>query len=354
MGIYDSKLWMEDLKETVSAMPELSRLSGKSVMITGCTGLICSAVTDLLICWNITHADEDKIKIYAAGRSLERVKNRYLPFADEEWFEVVFYDASSTENVLPAGCDYIIHGASNASPSKIVKEPVETMLSNFLGMKYLLDYAKAVKSERVLFISSSEVYGKKEGNQPYKADEYGYIDLLNPRNSYSVGKRAAETLCASYSDEYGVGSVIIRPGHIYGPTAVESDNRVSSAWAYDVAKGKDIVMKSDGAQIRSYCYCLDCASAILKVLVDGENLHAYNISNPDSVINIRQMAEILARAAGVELRMELPTEAERKGFNPMSNSSLDASELLALGWKGLFDSERGFSHTIQIIKEMIK
>lgn len=350
MNIYDSKLWISDLDETIAALPELNDLAGKSVMVTGCTGLICSAVVDVLIRWNETH--NEKIKILAAGRNEKKVEARFSPYTDSDWFTFVPYDASSTENDLTLPCDYIIHGASNASPNKIVKEPVETMLSNVLGMKYLLDYAKGKGTKRVLYISTSEVYGRKEHNNPSKINEYGWIDLLNSRNSYSIGKCAAETMCASYADEYGVESVIIRPGHIYGPTAVESDNRVSSAWAYDVARGKDIVMKSDGSQIRSYCYCLDSASAILTVLLKGENVHAYNISNPDSIINIRGMAEILAKSAGVQLKMELPTEAEKKGFNPMSNSSLDSTELLALGWKGLFDAERGFSHTVEILKEL--
>lgn len=350
MNIYDSKLWVSDLDETIAALPELAQLANKSVMVTGCTGLICSAVVDALIRWNETH--NEKIKILAAGRSEKKIEARFSPYTDSDWFTFVPYDASSTENDLTLPCDYIIHGASNASPNKIVKEPVETMLSNVLGMKYLLDYAKRKGTKRVLYISTSEVYGRKEHNNPSKINEYGWIDLLNSRNSYSIGKCAAETMCASYADEYGVESVIIRPGHIYGPTAVESDNRVSSAWAYDVACGKDIVMKSDGSQIRSYCYCLDSASAILTVLLKGENVHAYNISNPDSIINIRGMAEILAKSAGVQLKMELPTEAEKKGFNPMSNSSLDSTELLALGWKGLFDAERGFSHTVEILKEL--
>ena len=146
-------------------------------------------------------------------------------------------------------------------------------------------------------------------------------------------------------------SVIVRPGHIYGPTASPHDNRVASAWAYSVARGEDIVMKSDGSQIRSYCYCLDCASAILKVLLSGENCHAYNISNPDSIISIKEMAEILAASAGVQLRMELPTEEERKGFNPMSNSSLESTSLLNLGWAGCFDATTGFDHTVRIIRE---
>lgn len=342
-----SDLWLSDIDEVTDILPELSELKNKRILITGCTGLICSAVVDVLIRWNETH--DHKIGIIAAARSEKKVAERFAPYDREEWFQYLSYDASA-ENELPTHCDYIIHGASNASPNNFIKEPVETMLSNFLGVKRLLDHAKDNQCKRVLFVSSSEVYGKKEHNNPSKTDEYGWIDILNPRSSYSIGKCAAETLCASYHEEYGVDSVIVRPGHIYGPTAQETDNRVSSAWAYTAAHGEDIVMKSDGAQIRSYCYCLDCASAILKVLNRGEAVHAYNISNPASVISIREMAEILAKTAGVELKMELPTDEEKKGFNPMSNSSLDSTELLELGWKGLFDAERGFAHTVAILK----
>ena len=347
--LYDNKNWIEDIDKVIKVVPELDELAGKSLMITGAAGLVCSAVVDIIFRYNDTH--DKKIQVLAAGRWPEEMSGRFGDLVNRDDFTFVVYDASKTDNVIDVHSDYIIHGASNASPNMIVKEPVETMMSNFLGMKYLLDYAKDQGTKRILYISSSEVYGEKEGTEPYKEGQYGYIDLLKARNSYSVGKRAAETLCASYSDEYGVESVIVRPGHIYGPTASPYDNRVASAWSYAVAKGEDIVMKSDGAQIRSYCYCLDCASAMLKVLLCGENCHAYNISNPDSIISIKQMAEILVKSAGVKLRMELPTDEERKGFNPMSNSSLESTSLTGLGWRGCFDAEAGFTHTVQILKE---
>ena len=347
--IYDNKNWIADIDKVIEVVPELDELAGKSLMITGAAGLVCSAVVDIIFRYNDTH--DKKIQVLAAGRWPEEMSGRFGDLVNRDDFTFVVYDASKTDNVIDVHSDYIIHGASNASPNMIVKEPVETMMSNFLGMKYLLDYAKDQGTKRILYISSSEVYGEKEGTEPYKEGQYGYIDLLKARNSYSVGKRAAETLCASYADEYGVESVIVRPGHIYGPTASPYDNRVASAWSYAVAKGEDIVMKSDGAQIRSYCYCLDCASAMLKVLLCGENCHAYNISNPDSIISIKQMAEILVKSAGVKLRMELPTDEERKGFNPMSNSSLESTSLTGLGWRGCFDAEAGFTHTVQILKE---
>ena len=349
--LYDQELWISDIDKVMEVLPELDQLAGKSVMITGAAGLICSAVVDILFRYNDTHAGE--IQILAAGRWLEEMKVRFGEQVKRQDFTFVVYDASKTDNQLDIHADYIIHGASNAFPGLIVKEPVETMLSNFLGIKHLLDYAKEQNTKRVLYISSSEVYGKKEGSEPYKEGQYGFIDQLNPRNSYSVGKRAAETLCVSYADEYGVESVIVRPGHIYGPTASPHDNRVSSAWAYQAARGEDLVMKSDGAQIRSYCYCLDCASAILKVLIRGENCKAYNISNPGSIISIRRMAEILADKGRVKLLNEAATQEEKAGFNPMSNSSLDSTGLLKIGWKGMFDAETGFSHTVTLLKNLI-
>lgn len=349
--LFDQKQWITDIDQVLEIIPEIDSMAGQSVMITGAAGLICSAIVDIFFRYNDLH--EKKIRILAAGRWIEEMETR---FGNQVWrddFVFVPYDASRTDNQLNIHADYIIHGASNAFPGMIIKEPVETMLSNFLGMKHLLDYAKEQGTKRILYISSSEIYGEKKGDEPYKEGQYGYIDLLNPRNSYSVGKRAAETLCASYFAEYGIGSVIVRPGHIYGPTASPHDNRVSSAWAYAAARGEDIVMKSDGSQIRSYCYCLDCASAILKVLLCGENCHAYNISNPDSVITIRQMAKLLSDSAGVQFRIEESSEEERKSFNPMSNSSLESTGLLNLGWRGCFDAETGFAHTVNILKEML-
>lgn len=351
MGIYESAQWITDLDDTIYNITNLDSLAGEHILITGASGLICSAVADVLLRYNETH--DIPIYVTVAGRNPEKLNERFARFTKREYFSVVKYDGTERNNQFPTTVTYILHGASNAYPSAIVKEPVESMLVNFNGLYDLLSFAKNHKVKKVVYISSSEVYGKKESSLPSKEDEYGFIDLLNARNSYSVAKRAAETLCASFYDEYGVESSIVRPGHIYGPTASEKDNRVSSAFAYAAVRGADLILKSDGSQIRSYCYCLDCASAILTVMIKGESVKAYNISNPDSVISIRHMAQLLADSAGVAMKFEEPDESEKKGFNPMQNSSLDSTVLQKLGWKGLYDAETGFSHTIDIIRNMM-
>ena len=351
MTLYNSKIWISDIDRMMKELPELDRLAGKRILITGASGLICSAAVDILLRYNDIH--DDKINIIVAGRSKKRMQERF-PFLEERPdLQFLQYDAEKQGNDLKLKVDHIIHGASNATPERIIKEPVETMLSNILGIKELLDLAKASGTQRVLYISSSEVYGKKNTDKPFKEDEYGSVDLLNPRSSYPIGKSAAETLCISYGEEYGVDSVIVRPGHIYGPTASPQDNRVGSAWLYAAAKGEDIVMKSDGSQLRSYVYCLDNASAMIKVLLCGKEMHAYNISNPDSIINIRKFGELAAKAGNVELKMDVPDNEEKRSFNPMQNSSLESAGLMSLGWKGSFNAEEGIDHTVKILKEIL-
>ena len=338
MSILESKIYQEDLKRSIYSINGIEKLKGSKILITGASGLVCSAIIDLLFTSNLD------IKIYAAGRNKSKMMKRF-----GECINFVLYDATKEIN-FNMDVDYIIHGASNASPNLYVNEPVETMQANICGMKNLLDYARNKNTKKILYISSSEVYGKKQSMEPFKEEQYGFIDLLDPRSSYSIGKRAAETMCSSYYSEYGVDFNVVRLGHIYGPSATNVDKRVSSDLAFKAAKGENLVLKSEGKQKRSYCYSLDCASAILTVLINGNSGEAYNISNSESVISIREMAEYLARAGEVKLLFDIPTQAEAAAFNPMDNSSLNSTKLEGLGWKGNFKAEEGLSHTVRILR----
>lgn len=347
--IYNNPLWIADIDVVSENIRfELDQLAEKKILITGAAGLICSALIDVLFRYNDTHSS--KINILAAGRSYNKIQKRFGKMTTRSDFVYIPYDSTRSLFCIDEHADYIIHGGTNAYPEIITKEPVETMFGNFFGLKVLLDYAKDQKTKRLLYISSSEVYGRKQDEDPYREDDYGYVDLLNVRSSYAVGKRAAETLCVSYIAEYGLNCVIVRPGHIYGPTASDRDNRVSSLWAYAASKGENIVMKSDGSQLRSYVYCLDCAAAILTALIRGDNGKAYNVSNISSVINVRQLAETLAKNGNIMVLHDVPTEAEKNAYNPMTNSSLEGSSLVSLGMKYCFNAETGLNHTVQILR----
>ena len=321
-------------------------IKDSSVLITGATGLVCSAITDFLL--NLNDTIDAGVTVYVAARSKDKAEHRFGTQMMRPDVVFVEYDALR-ETEWDFTVDYIIHGASPANPVLYAKQPVETMLANLLGMNNILNYTQSHNTKRVLFISSSEVYGIKDNSEPYGDAEYGYVDILNPRACYPSAKRACETLCAAYGSEYGVESVIVRPGHIYGPTATRTDTRASSQFFYDVLDGHDIVMKSAGTQIRSYCYVVDCVSAILAVLLNGEFGKAYNISNSASVVTIRDLAEQIAKSSGKKVVFENPSDEETKGYNLMDNSSLDSRLLESLGWRGLFDLNTGVEHTIKIL-----
>lgn len=342
-----NKAYWQDIKNVVNVFRCFEELRGQSILITGATGMICSVVAEILLYMNNR---QPEIKIFLAGRNKDKIISRFSPFIEGVHYSFVYFDALESLS-FDDTFDYVIYGAGNCNPSYYVNEPVETMLSNFIGLNSILKYVSKRKCKRVLYISSSEVYGAKEKeNLPYSENEYGISDILNVRNCYPSTKRACETLCVSYYHEYNINTVIVRPGHIYGPTISKSDGRVSAEFTRNVVEKKQIELKSDGLQLRSYCYSLDCASAILFVLLNGKTAEAYNISNKNSIITIRQLAEEFAKYANSEVIYANPSCSEKKAFNLMQNSSLVSEKIEKLGWKALFNIKLGVEKTIEYYK----
>ena len=352
--MYYSKEYIEDLDAVIKNIPSADMLKGKSIIVTGATGLIGSAAADIL--FRLNEKASYGMTIYLAGRDENRMKERFsegFENGEAPSYQFLQYDAATGVIDGVDAVDYIIHGASNADPKRIMGEPVETMMSNLLGLQGLISSVDMEKLQRVLYISSSEVYGINETFEPYTENQLGYIDILNPRSCYPSSKRAAETLLAAYAEEYNLDFTIVRPGHIYGPTIKFSDSRVSADFSLKAAKGEAIVMKSKGEQLRSYCHVLDCASAIIAVLINGENGNAYNISAPQAIVTIREMAEAFAEAGGVEISFDVPTEQETKSFNKMPCSALNSDKLEALGWKAAFDMKLGAERTVTELKQRL-
>ena len=109
-------------------------------------------------------------------------------------------------------------------------------------------------------------------------------------------------------------------------------------------------MKSKGEQLRSYCYAIDCATALLTIMLRGKTAEAYNVSNERSNVTIHEMAEAFAKAGNAELVMEGATEKEKAGYNLMNMSALDNTKLKDLGWNGAFDMKTGAIRTIECLR----
>ena len=317
--------YFDDIKRVAGIAFPWSHLEGCNVLITGATGLIGTCLLEVFM-----SRPDINFDIYAAGRNENRARERFSRFWLNPHFHFIHYDV-----MLPLNSDqefhYIIHAASNASPASFVSTPVETMKSNLLGVMNLLDYGKEHSLRRLLYVSSGEVYGEGDG-RVFSEDYSGYVDCTSPRSCYPSSKRASETLCVSYGSEYGVDTVIARPCHTYGPWFTESDNRVYAQFIRNVISGEDIVMKSDGSQFRSWCYVVDCVSALLYILFYGQRGNAYNIADKSSTISIRELALMIAEITNKRVIIESPNLVESSGFNVVKQSVFSTKKIEGLGW----------------------
>ncbi len=320
------------------------KLRNKTLLITGATGFIGSYIIRALLEKN--EKDGLGVKLLALVRNRERAEAMY---GENESLDYIVQDVCQP---LPTEkkADFIIHCASNAAPKEYSMYPVETMKTNFFGTINLLDYAKAVNASSFLYVSTIEIYGTTRGIDTIPEDTYGTIDAMKVRSCYPLSKKSCETLCVSYSDEYGIPVKIGRLSYIFGPGMREGDSKIVAVFPKCIANGENIVMKSKGEQLRSYTYVTDAITALFTILLDGENGEAYNIASTKCITTIAGIAHTLVDSypeKGLKVIFDLPTEAEAKGFSLIENAVLDSSKLEALGWESQTDLKTGLMRVVE-------
>lgn len=336
----------EDIESVYSESIPWEKLSGANVLVVGATGLIGSCLVEILM--RNPHKD---YKVFAGGRNEDRAKNIFQDFWNTDSFAFVKIDVSSALS-LDTNFDYIIDAASNASPNFFANHPVEVILSNVLGVSNLIRYGLSHGMKRFLYISSGEVYGQSDGRS-FTENYSGYVNCLSPRSCYPSSKRTAETLCVSYASEYGAEVVIARPCHIYGPNFTEIDNRVYAQFLRNAIQGEDIILKSDGSQYRSWCYVVDCARALLYILLKGKSCEAYNIADPNSNISIKDLAYLVAGASGCRVIFNTPEDDEKASFNPVTKSIYEIDKIKELGWSPNAEIKRKIKEIVAYRKDCI-
>lgn len=318
--------YSEDIIRASNCDLPWDKLSGCNILVTGATGLIGGCLVNVLMSQTPPH-----YHIYAMGRNKQRMDTLSDKYDYAKNFHSIIGDVTKPlSSNIPF--HYIVHAASGAAPSEFTNHPVEVMKANLLGVSNLLEYGLYHQMRRFLYVSSGEVYGEGDG-RIFTEDYSGYVNPTSPRSCYPSSKRAAETLCVSYAAEYSADVVIARPCHVYGPHFTEQDNRVYAQFIRNVLHGEDIVMKSTGTQYRSWCYVVDCASALLYILLKGESGHAYNIADRLSNITIKELADMIAGLEKKNVIIDVASSEERKGYNPVKKSVFSTQKLEKLGWQ---------------------
>ncbi|MEE1154631.1 MAG: NAD-dependent epimerase/dehydratase family protein [Acutalibacteraceae bacterium] len=327
------------------------KLRNKTILITGAGGFIGYYLTMAMLIRNDLYGDN--IKVLALVRNKEKTEKRFGDALNRDDIKIIVQDVCSDINIEDKA-DYVIHAASQASAYFFENDPVGTIDANLTGTYKVLDYAKRCDAV-TLFVSSLKVYGALHtGKDKIEETDIGYIDHTDFKNCYAQGKRASETLCASFNKQYGMSIKIARPSYIYGPSSL-TDDRVWAQFIANIVKHQSILLKSAGAPYRSFCYVTDTATALLKIMLDGKDIYPYNISAEHSNVTIRNFARKAVEAFPERnLTLSFANKEDEKepvlsvmGATP---EILDSTRLNNIGWQAKVDLTEGIKRAVKIVE----
>lgn len=202
--------------------------------------------------------------------------------------------------------DFILHAAGIASPAWYRKFPVETYRVATKGTENALDIARKSGPDcRLLYFSSSEIYGDPDAkNVPTREEYKGHVACLGPRACYDSSKRMAETIVEIYAQKHGVKATMVRPFNFYGPGMQRQDYRVLPNFAARWVDKEPLHVYGDGTQTRTFCYVTDGIRGCLQLLANGKPGEAYNIGNPLPEISMKDLALLVGKVTGADITFD--------------------------------------------------
>ncbi len=351
MKPFEHPLYLSDISKVARADLPWNSFAGKTIVVSGARGLIGSCLVDAVMKRN--SIENLRCRVIALGRDEAAARERFSLYWDSPLFEFVPQNINLPFS-LSGKADYVLHLASNTHPVSYATRPVETIMTNIIGLQNMLELARSCSASRFAFASSNEIYGENRGDAELFDESYcGYIDCNTLRAGYPESKRCGEALCQAYARQYGLDVVIPRFTRCFGPTLLSSDTKALSQFIHNAVDGQDIVLKSAGSQFYSYIYVADAVTGLLTVLLKGLAGEAYNISDIGCDVTLRELAGRIASITGTNVVFNAPSEVERAGFSRATKARLDSTKLQSLGWKAQWSLEEGLEHTIAAFRDSV-
>lgn len=337
-----NKVVKKDIETFVKSFQYSSDFKNKTFLITGSTGLIGSVLVRCLLALDVN------ISIIALVRNIKKAKNMF----DSNSIVFIEQDMMLPLANIDYNVDYIIHCANSTSSKFYVENPVENINTAYIGTNNLLSFCKNKSTVKgFVYLSSLETYGSIYDDEPVHEGRCGYIDSIDVRSSYSLGKRSVECLCHSYYKEYNIPVKIARLTQTIGAGVSVEDNRVFAQFAKSIINNQDIVLHTKGESAKPYCYTIDAINAILCLLINGQNGEAYNVANSDTYISIYDMANFLVNKFCSDSKVVVELN-ENMGYAPATKLNLDTTKLTDLGWNPKYDLFDIYTNLIDYYKSL--
>lgn len=255
----------------------------KHVLVAGGSGFIGSHMVDLLLAKGHTVTVVDSLVTGRAANLMDaRAEFGGGSASGPARLRIVnadIRDAVSLRNALghEVRFDDIYNLASPASPVDFATMPIFILETASIGHRNLLDLARE-HSARILFASSSEVYGDAEVH-PQIESYYGNVNTVGHRSCYDEAKRFGESLTLAYQIEHGVQARMARIFNTYGPRMRPDDGRIIPNFFIQALQGEALTIYGEGTQTRSFCFAPDQVAGQFALMQSDES-RPVNVGNP--------------------------------------------------------------------------
>lgn len=256
---------------------------------------------------------------------------------DDPRYEFVRGDICDPQALTEAmeGCDAVVNFAAESHVDRSITGPAEFIQTNVFGTQVILEAVKKLKVERLLHISTDEVYGSIEKGS------FKEIDRLSPSSPYSASKASADLLCNAYFVTFGVPVIISRSSNNFGP--YQYPEKIIPLFVTNALEGKALPVYGDGLNVRDWTYVEDNCAALDLILREGKPGEIYNVGAGNEVPNIeltRRILEVLGKDENL-----IEYVADRPGHD--RRYSIDSSKVRALGWAPKLDFEEALRLTVE-------
>ena len=333
-----------DIDIILSSPIDWEMFRDKTILVTGATGrlgiYLVEAVSKANIDWNLN------ITILAEARSEQKLREVFGNSLEFPYIHTIVQDITEPIDWGGDSIEYIFHTAGLASPKDFTDTPVDTLWGHVQGTHNILELAREKHTQRILYISTIEIYGECEKEKEIEETDMGVLHCDNVRACYPEAKRLCETMLAAYEEQYGIEYVGIRLCHTFGPGISLNDGRAFSEFINNALNSEDIVLQSDGSAVRTYTYVADAIGAALLAFTKGKE-HYYNVANINNLISIRDLAELIA---GLDVKKKskvvyaVADELKLK-YLPFHLGVMDVSRIMKLGWRPQVGLEEAFRYT---------
>lgn len=304
------------------------------IMVTGGAGFIGSNFARMML---QKHPDYHIVvydKLTYAGNP-----DNLMDIADNPRFTFVKGDiadqAGVDETIQKFGIDTIVNFAAESHVDRSIEEPGGFIQTDVYGVYVLLEATRNFGLERMLQVSTDEVYGAVlEGSSKE-------IDRLEPRSPYSASKSGGELQCLAYYTTYGTPVIVTRGSNTYGP--YQYPEKMLPLFITNAIEGKPIPIYGDGRQVRDWMYVLDHCEGIEAALHRGTPGQAYNIGGGNERENIDVTYRVLDLLG--KPRTLIHYVQDRPGHD--RRYSIDTSKARQeLGWQPTTPYEEGLKATV--------